>query len=236
MPCSPFPVRQGAGKSTLLKCIIRVVKKSAGEITFHGEPLAALSQPELARRIGYVPQADGREIPFSVYDFVLMGRYAHMQRFRSPSAVDLQAVEEALFDTGMGSFRERKVNELSGGERQKVYIAAILAQSCELLLLDEPTTFLDPRHQAEVHNILCRVNKERGATIIMVTHDINAALLASDTILALKNGRLIYSGSSSSFAREDILFSVYDRVFLLLTHPVSGRKFVVAGDLAHGDP
>jgi iron complex transport system ATP-binding protein len=217
----------GAGKSTLLKCLHRIRTGAGGRIEIAGRPLADYTQKELARLQGYVPQADGRYLPFTAGEFVLMGRYPHLSPFASVREADRRAVAEALQQTGTAALAERWMGSLSGGERQKVLIAAALAQEASVLLLDEPTTFLDPCHQTEILHILRAVNRERRVTVLAVTHDLNVAALLSDRVLALKAGCLAFQGSAAELMRNDVLRRIYDKDFLLIPHPHAGRLMVL---------
>ncbi|MBF0108471.1 MAG: ABC transporter ATP-binding protein [Magnetococcales bacterium] len=163
----------GAGKTTLLRCINRILDPTRGEIRIRGKLQEKYRRRELACLLGYVPQFNGGCIPFSVREYVFMGRYPHLRPFCAPGPRDYAMVRDALSLTGTDGFSERPLASLSGGERQKVQIAAALAQGVELLLLDEPATFLDPKHTAEINTLLARINKERGLTLVTVTHDLN---------------------------------------------------------------
>ncbi len=217
----------GAGKTTLLKCLDRIHKGGNGDIRIAGKPLDKYSQKELAQKLSYVPQADGRISPFTVYEFVMMGRYPHLSPFSSPGKRDEDAVHDALDITGISEFSERLLPTLSGGERQKVFIAAALAQGAKVLLLDEPTTFLDPKHQADVHRLLERANRERGFTVLSVTHDINNAILTSRRILALKDGAVVFCGPADKFMNNEILYKIYEKSFLFVKHPQTGKAITV---------
>ncbi len=177
--------------------------------------------------MSYVPQADGRTLPFTVQEFVMMGRYPYLSPFSSVTRDDEEAVRQALVLTGTDEFAERTLATLSGGERQKVFIAAALAQGARILLLDEPTTFLDYRHQCEIQGILRRVNRERRSTIVAVTHDINIAVLWSERVLALKGGGVAYWGSAEGIMSNAILEDLYGMRFRFSEHPITGRAFVV---------
>jgi iron complex transport system ATP-binding protein len=216
----------GAGKSTLLKCIDRIHTDWRGEIFLENRSIATMSQRELARRMSYVPQAGERHFPFTVHEFVLMGRYPHLSPFSSITAEDERIVCEALERTGALPFAHRMLQTLSGGERQNVYIAAALAQGGDVLLLDEPTTFLDYRHQAEVIALLRRINAESGTTILSVTHDINCAVLSSDHVLAIKDGATVFCGATSDVLDEAVLGSIYDARFHFLRHAGTGATIV----------
>jgi len=209
----------GAGKTTLLKCLDRILVGGTGRIEVFGQPLESYRQKELARRISYVPQADGRVAPFTVEQFVLMGRYPHLSPFTSISRDDRRIAREAMQGTGVLPFADRPLTTLSGGERQKVYIAAALAQGAEVLLLDEPTTFLDYRHQAEIQTVLARANRESGVTMVAVTHDLNQAALAADRIVALQDGRVVFRGPAAGIMQAETLERIYGTPFLLSEHP-----------------
>lgn len=217
----------GAGKTTLLKCLDRILTGGSGTIEICGRPLASYSQKELAQRISYVPQADGRVFPFTVEQFVLMGRYPYLSPFSTVSREDWEVVHETLDQTGTRQFAQRLLGTLSGGERQKVYIAAALAQGAGVLLLDEPTTFLDYRHQAEIRELLCRVNRCSGVTVVAVTHDVNSAAMESDRIVALRDGRTVLAGSPQEVMRTDVLEQIYGTQLLLVQHPVTGLPLIV---------
>jgi len=216
----------GAGKTTLLKCISRIHKGGCGKIAVAGKKLEEYSQKELALKVSYVPQADGRHAPFTVREFVMMGRYPYLSPFSPPSLSDISAVREALEVTGTREFSERFLGTLSGGERQKVYIAAALAQEATVLLLDEPTTFLDPKHESDIYRLLAGINRERGVTIVSVTHDINSAVLTSKTILALKRGAVAFCGPAEEFMNKEILRDIYEKSFSLMKHPQYGRTII----------
>jgi len=217
----------GAGKTTLLKCLDRIYTGGKGEIRVFGRPLERYRQKDLARHISYVPQADGRIFPFTVAQFVLMGRYPYFSPFCSISKEDRRAVADAMDLTGIAEFADRRLDTLSGGERQKVYIAAALAQGAEVLLLDEPTTFLDYRHQMEIRDLLARLNTESGATIVAVTHDVNRAATDSHRIVALRQGLVVFCGQPKEIMQPHVLQHIYGTSFLLVPHPKTDLPVIV---------
>ena len=217
----------GSGKTTLLRCLDRIYHVHKGSIHIHGHPIMAYKQKNLARMIGYVPQTMSPSFPYTVFEFVLMGRYPYLNPFHPPQKTDHEAVLDVLRLTGTEDFAHRALNTLSGGERQKVFIAAALVQGSKILLLDEPTTFLDPKHQEEIQDILLRVNRKSGMTIIAATHDINGALRTSHRILALKKGRIIFYGHSESLISNGLLDHIYDKSFTYMRHPQSGKPVVL---------
>ena len=217
----------GAGKTTLLRCLDRIYTDGEGTILLNGKRLEGYSRRTLSKIVSYVPQADGRYFPFTVKEFVMMGRYPHLSPFSSFKKEDRTVVQEVLGLTGSADCAERNLNTLSGGERQKVFIAAALAQEGQILLLDEPTTFLDPKHQSEINSLLRRLNRKFGITIIAVTHDINSAAQWSDSVLALRNGRTHYLGSAEQVMNNQVVQGVYDKSFLFVKHPQTGRPVII---------
>jgi iron complex transport system ATP-binding protein len=206
----------GAGKSTLLRCLDNLLPVAAGRIDLCGRSLSSYSRRELARVVSYVPQADARPIQFSVWSFVEMGRYPYLRGWEAPGAADAEAVRAALEMTGCRHLERRAVDSLSSGERQRVLIAAALAQGGEVLLLDEPTSFLDYRRQVQVMEVLERLRRERGSTIVLATHDLNGAVADADQVLALKNGRVAYDGPPDRLFTTEALREIYDAEFLLV--------------------
>ena len=216
----------GAGKTTLLKCLNRINRGGSGRILVEGQPLVDLPQWKVAQRLAYVPQADGRTAPFSVCEFVMMGRYSHMGPLKSSGPEDDRATRGALEVTGTLELADRPFNTLSGGEQQKILIAAALAQEAKILLLDEPTAFLDPPHQVEIHRMLGRLHENHGVTLIWVTHDLNAALSHSDRVIALREGTLVFDGPAVTLAESDRLRNVFGHDFLVAPHPKTGHPVI----------
>jgi iron complex transport system ATP-binding protein len=179
----------GAGKTTLLRLLTGLLAPSRGRLSWHDGDYSQLSRRDLARRIAYVPQSRPLRIPLSVEEMVLLGRYPFLSPLRlAPQQSDFAAVSRALRLAGVEDLRRRPLAELSGGERQAVYIAAALAQEADLMVLDEPTTHLDPSHQRDVANLLSRLNRQGGLSVVVATHDLNFASLLADRILALRGG------------------------------------------------
>ncbi len=217
----------GAGKTTLLKCLNRILGGWSGTITLAGRPLETYRHRELARWMAYVPQTGGPVPPFSVEAFVTLGRYPYQGPLARPSRQDRRAVDAALELTDTLFLRDRPLHALSGGERQRVMLAAALAQEARILLLDEPTVFLDPQHEAAFCAVVARVHQQRDLTLITVTHDLNRASLMHDHLVALKDGRVVFSGTPASFMTPAILGEVYENSFLLTSHPTTGQPMVL---------
>lgn len=204
----------GAGKTTLLRCLAGLRSPSRGEVAHRGRSFAGLSRRDLARRIAYVPQVRPASVPLTVREAVELGRYPHLSRFQlAPSAADHRAVDAALAAAGIEAFSDRPLDELSGGERQMAWIAAALAQEAEVLILDEPTTHLDPRHQRDVAGLLHRLHRECGATVLLATHDLDLAGLLGDRVLALRAGRIAALGSPREVLAADSLAGLFDAPF-----------------------
>lgn len=216
----------GAGKTTLLKCLDGIYRSWHGRILLDGADLKKIPRKAAARRVSYVSQAEEAPIPFSVREFVTMGRYPYMSPFSSVSSEDRSAVDRALALTGTSALSARPMATLSGGERQKVKIAAAIAQQAKLMLLDEPATFLDPAHQAEVFGILERLNREDGAAVVAVTHDINSALLFSRRIVALKQGKVTFDGGPAQMADGSVTERIYGIPFISLAYPAGGKRLL----------
>jgi len=217
----------GAGKSTLLKAFCRILPPGEGLLLAHDKPLSQYKQKALARWISYVPQASGRDDLFTVREFVVMGRYPHLSAFSTLTRRDWEEVERVLDLTGMTDFAQRRVCTLSGGEQQKTLIAAALVQGAHIMLLDEPTAFLDPYQQSQIHDLLETLHQETGKTLIEVTHDINRAALGHDRILGLRAGRVVFTGSPEELMTGGVLQEIYGRSFKLFPHPETGRTMVL---------
>lgn len=217
----------GVGKTTLLRCILRIVDDWKGEILLNGLSVRRLSQRKIATQIAYVPQTFSTVFTFTVRQFVEMGRFPHGSFFAGLTNEDRKIVEESLNLMGTLDFAERTIDTLSGGERQKVLLTAAFAQRPDLLLLDEPTTFLDYKHQEEIAELLRRINQEKGTTILMVTHDINRAVLDADRIIAFSDQKIAFNGSCEELLQSERLESIFGTEFERMVHPRNGRTIIV---------
>ena len=198
-----------SGKTTLIRLLTRVLEPAAGEIRLEGVPVGRLSRTDLARRIAVVPQGLLPQFPFTVGELALMGRYPHDpgRYFESPR--DRAVAREAMEATGVLELADMPLEHLSGGERQRAVIARALAQEPRLLILDEPTAHLDLRYQVEAAALLRRLNRERGMTILLVSHDLNLAAEVCDRLLLLNSGRPAAIGSPEAVLDEALLASVF---------------------------
>ena len=197
----------GSGKSTLIRCIDNILKPQKGSILLNEQEIRKLSRIEIARRIGYVPQSSAQIFPTTVFDVVLMGRRPHA-RWRS-SDEDIDKVVEILELLGIEDFALRDFGELSGGEHQKVLLARALAQEADVLLLDEPTSNLDIRHQLEVMDIIEVLVREREISVIIAIHDLNLASRFSDTLVFLNKGRIYDAGEPAQVLTQENIRNVY---------------------------
>lgn len=222
----------GAGKTSLVKCISRIYSNWTGSAQVNGQDLHAYSQRELAHQLSYVPQAEGRTLPFTVFEFVLMGRYPHLSPFTSVNAADKKMVTDTLEQSGLSAFTERRLDTLSGGERQMAFIAAALVQGAKTLLLDEPTSFLDYRHQVQVMELLSRLHREKNITIISVSHDINSACRQSTHIMALKDGERLFLKTPETAMDSTQLETLYGTPFLVADHPIGTGRIALAEERA----
>jgi len=219
----------GAGKTTLLRCVMGVIRGWTGDVLVGGSPLESYRPRHLARLVSYVPQSDEMVFPFTGRELVMMGRYPYLSPFTRTNRADIEVVERTLEATGTSSLADRDMRTLSGGERQKILIAGALAQEAGTMLLDEPTTFLDPRHTDEILSILTDLNRS-GVTIVMVTHDINHAVHYAGSVTALVDGRVAFNGSTGDLMKKEVLSSVYGKEFTRVMHPESGKMMVLPGD------
>ena len=217
--------RNGAGKSTFLKCLAGVLPVPKPSLFLDGRNLASLRVRERAKLISYVPQELVLAFNYSVLDFVLMGRAAFLSPFSVPSREDLGTAAEALQFVGLEGFEKRDFSRLSSGERRLVLIARTLAQSAEILLLDEPTTFLDPKHEVEVMNLCRKLALDKGKTVIVTLHNLEMAIKYSDAMVFMKEGRVVASGRPDEVLNTDLLEQVYDIPMSIVTY--DGKKIIL---------
>jgi iron complex transport system ATP-binding protein len=220
----------GAGKTTLLRCLLRIHTRWTGHIRILGRDLRDFRQRQLARRLAYVPQLEGRHFPFTVREFVSMSRYPHRDAFGGSTAGDKKAIDRALTLADVESMADARIEILSGGERQEVLIAAALAQEARILLLDEPTAFLDYRHSVRIHEILSTIRAETGTTTILVTHDLNEALVVANEVLALRSGRRVYHGPVSGLLDPAVPAEIFGVGFEVIDRGGGAPAILVPGE------
>jgi iron complex transport system ATP-binding protein len=226
----------GCGKSTLLRGLGRLLKPTSGAVLLDGRSIHEQPSREVARALGLLPQDPVAPEGLTVVDLVGRGRHPHHGPFRRWSAADDAAVARALELTDTIDLAHRPVDELSGGQRQRVWIAMALAQETDLLLLDEPTTYLDVAHQVEVLDLLVDLNAARGATVLMVLHDLNLAGRYADHLVALREGRVVAAGAPSDVVTPALVREVFGLESRVIVDPVSRTPLVVPVGRHHGPP
>ncbi|XQE78254.1 ABC transporter ATP-binding protein [Streptomyces microflavus] len=215
------------GKSTLLRSMSRLLAPREGRVVLDGKEVHRLPAKELARTLGLLPQSPVAPEGITVSDLVGRGRHPHQSMFSRWNEKDDAAVASALEATATEPLADRAVDELSGGQRQRVWIAMALAQQTDLLLLDEPTTFLDASHQIEVLDLLTDLNRSRGTTIVMVLHDLNLAARYADHLIALADGTLHAFGPPAEVLTEETVRAVFGLESRVIEDPVSGRPLML---------
>ncbi|MFJ5611322.1 ABC transporter ATP-binding protein [Streptomyces sp. NPDC093221] len=215
------------GKSTLLRGLARLLAPTSGEVLLDGQDIHRLPTRQVAARLGILPQTPVAPDGIRVIDLVGRGRYPHQGWFRRWTATDDEAVAEALTATDTLDLAERSVDELSGGQRQRVWIAVALAQRTGVLLLDEPTTYLDLPHQVEVLDLVTDLNRQRGATVVTVLHDLNLACRYGDHLIAMKDGRIAAEGPPSEVVTEDTVRDIFGMECRIVTDEVSRTPLIL---------
>lgn len=230
VPAGQVSVIVGAnacGKSTLLRGMARLLSPVSGSVFLDGKSIHSMPTRSVATMLGLLPQSPVAPEGIKVSDLVGRGRYPHQGWFRTWTKEDDQAVSDALQATDTLEIASRPVDELSGGQRQRVWIAMALAQETDLLLLDEPTTFLDVSHQVEVLDVLTDLNRRSGTTIVIVLHDLNLAARYADHLIAMKEGTIMSEGRPSAVVTEETVEAVFGMASRIVRDPVSGTPMVV---------
>jgi iron complex transport system ATP-binding protein len=217
----------GCGKSTLLRALGRLLRPASGQVLLDGRSIARTPTREVARVLGLLPQTPVAPAGLTVADLVARGRHPHQSWLRQWSREDEAVVAEALRWTDMADLGDRPVDELSGGQRQRAWISMALAQETDLLLLDEPTTYLDLSHQIDVLELVARLHAERGRTIVVVLHDLNLAARYAQRLVAMRDGVLVASGTPHEVLTERLLADVFDLEARVVPDPVAGTPMVV---------
>ncbi|MCM3713319.1 ABC transporter ATP-binding protein [Halalkalibacter oceani] len=223
----------GCGKSTILKTMSRLLKAKDGAVYLDGKAIHQTPTKELAQKMAILPQTPEAPNGLTVYELVSYGRFPHQKGFGKLKAEDRRVIEWAIDVTGMNEFADRTIDALSGGQRQRVWIAMALAQETDLLLLDEPTTYLDLAHQLEVLQLLERLNKIEGRTIVMVIHDLNHAARFAHYMIALNKGTVIKEGTANEVMTSDVLRKVFQIDAEIVTDPRTNKPVCLTYDLSH---
>lgn len=210
----------GSGKTTLLKVLAGLLPLQAGDLDILGRPVGSYSPRKLARRIAYVPQSVPVEFPFTVTQVVLMGRAPHLGILGFESDADLDLARRAMAFTDVDTLADRRLDQLSGGEQQRVFISRAICQQPSIILLDEPTAALDMAHQVRVMDLMERLKSQEGVTVVMVSHDLNLAAMYADTILLMDNGRIACLGTPEEVLQFNRLETVYGCTLLVDQSPL----------------
>ena len=223
----------GCGKSTLLRALARLIRPRSGQVVLDGAVLASRPTKEVARTLGLLPQSPLAPEGIAVADLVGRGRHPHQRLLARWTAHDYAAVAAALEATGIADLADRSIDELSGGQRQRVWIAMALAQETDILLLDEPTTFLDVAHQIDVLDLLTDLNRSRGTTIVMVLHDLNLAARYADELVAVVAGRVHALGSPRDIVTAELVRDVFGLDCSVIPDPLTGKPLVLPSGRHH---
>ncbi|MFF7333834.1 ATP-binding cassette domain-containing protein [Streptomyces sp. NPDC008150] len=224
------------GKSTLLRAMARLLSPTAGTVLLDGRDIHRTPTKQVAASLGVLPQTPVAPEAITVADLVGRGRYPHQGWFRRWTSGDDEAVAAALLATDVLDLADRSVDELSGGQRQRVWIAMALAQETDILLLDEPTTYLDISHQLDVLDLLTDLNRERGVTLAVVLHDLNLACRYADHLIAMKGGRIVTEGAPSDVVTQSLVHEVFGLRSTVIPDPASGTPMVVPLGRHHVTP
>lgn len=222
----------GCGKSTILKAVGRILKPKKGLVYLSGQDISKLPTKEIAKKMAILPQTPTAPNGLTVGELVAYGRFPHQKGFGKLTQEDKEIVKWALEATKLGEFERRAVDTLSGGQRQRVWIAMALAQQTDLILLDEPTTYLDLAHQLEVLKLLFELNRSQSCTIVMVLHDLNLAARFSDYMIAIQNGNIIKHGSPETVMTPAVLKKTFNIHADVVIEPKSKRPVCITYDIA----
>lgn len=217
----------GSGKTTLLKLMSKVLNINDEKIFIDGKDINKINIKELSKKIAVVPQSTQIEFDFSVRDIVMMGRAPYTSRFSSENKEDIDICERAMKATNTYHLKDKSINDLSGGERQRVIVARSIAQSTEIILLDEPISHLDIHHQIDILNEIKNMNIKNNITIISVLHDLNLAAEYSDELILMKDGTVFAKGAPEQIIKKDVIKNVYDLKVDIFNNPKTGKPFVI---------
>lgn len=217
----------GCGKSTLIKSMSRIIEPKRGSFIINGKKIKDYNTLELAKQLGLLPQSPVVPVGITVEDLVARGRYPYQKLFSKLNKEDYEIISWSMKQMGIEDLAGKYVEELSGGQKQRVWIALALAQDTDILLLDEPTTYLDIAHQIDILDCTKKLNREKGTTIVMILHDINLSIRYADNILAMKNGKLIAQGKPQDIITEELIKEIYDLDSIIIKDPETDLPMII---------
>ncbi|GHT54472.1 iron ABC transporter ATP-binding protein [Endomicrobiia bacterium] len=219
--------KNGAGKSTLLKVLCKLIKPYLGNIFIDNKNINFFAKKDFAKTISFLPQYVDTSLPFTVYEFIMFGRYPYMNIFKIPSDSDCNIVKKVMDFLHIMDFAERKINALSGGEKQRVLIAQVLAQETDIIVFDEPTSHLDIGSQNKLLEILRDLNEKYNKTVILTLHDLNAAGEFCNKLVLMENGEICNCGTPEEVLNYKDIERVYDTTVVVKTNPISDKPYVI---------
>jgi ABC-type cobalamin/Fe3+-siderophores transport system ATPase subunit len=217
----------GSGKSTLLRAMARLLRPSCGQVILDGHSIQTMTAKEVARKLAILPQQSTAPEAITVENLVWYGRHPYRRAIKPPTQADRDAVDWAIAATGLAKLRHANVDQLSGGQRQRAWISLALAQGTDILVLDEPTTFLDLSHQLEVLELCAELNREQGKTVVMVLHDVNLAAEFSHHLFVIKDGLLHTMGTPEQVLTPELMRTVFEVECQVTPHPVTGSPMCI---------
>lgn len=217
----------GCGKSTLLRTLAGLHPKQAGEIWIGNQTLESIPLKQLAQMMAFLPQHPAAPETLTVRELVMLGRYPYRRSFLPPTEADKQAVLKALADTDLEVLADRSLGSLSGGQRQRAWLAMVLAQDTDILMLDEPTSYLDLSHQYELLNLIRKLNRHHRKTILVVLHDLNQAFEFADQVIFMKAGKIIAQGSPGETVSEALISRIFNLRCQIHSHPEAGCPLII---------
>ena len=217
----------GAGKTTLIRCLLGLIRPDSGSIMLDGSPHTTMGRAQLARRMSYVPQQLPQRIAHTASEFIAMSRYAYGTDGNHSNDDPLHSAQQAMELTGVEHLKNQPLCTMSGGERQRVSIAAAIAQQSPVMILDEPSAHLDPKQRDIIHKLLMEICRENNTALIVITHDLNWASSDFERIIGMKNGRTLVDTTADAFICEETLATVFDAHWLTHPHPASGRPMIL---------
>ncbi|MEL0613662.1 ABC transporter ATP-binding protein [Marinomonas arenicola] len=217
----------GCGKSTLLRAMSRLLEPKSGQVLLNGQDIHTLATRDVAKILGLLPQSAIAPDGIKVVDLIARGRFPHQKWFQPWREEDQNAVDAAMKATSITEFSQHNVDQLSGGQRQRVWVAMALAQETPLLLLDEPTTYLDIAHQIELMDLFQDLNRLQGHTLVAVLHDLNHACRYADNLIAMKAGKIIATGAPKDIVTETLIEEVFGLPCMILDDPISGTPLII---------